>query len=71
MILDVIVTNDNQLRALRPIFDSMNPMPYTEPEKSNWLKTVDADRLNKRIIGSLGNRTLNRAKGSTFVAEFT
>ena len=40
------------IQALRPVFDSKNPMPFTEVEKTAWLKTVNPDRLDKRIIGN-------------------
>jgi hypothetical protein len=62
ILVDIIVTNNNKIQALRPVYDSKNPMPFTEPERTAWLKTVNPDRLNKRIIGNLGNRSLNRAK---------
>jgi hypothetical protein len=46
LIVDIIVTN-GQIRALRPVYDSHNPMPVFEPEKSNWLKT-HANTYNKQ-----------------------
>jgi hypothetical protein len=62
IIVDIIVTN-NELRALRPVYDSNNPMPVDEPQKSNWLKTyVNTDRIQKRIVGNLGKRSLNKAQ---------
>jgi hypothetical protein len=39
ILIDVIVINNGKIQALRPVYDSKNPMPYTEPEKSDWLKT--------------------------------
>jgi hypothetical protein len=53
ILVDIIVTNNNKIQALRPVYDSKNPMPFTEPERTAWLKTVNPDRLNKRIIGNL------------------
>jgi len=54
VLVDIIVVGNNgQFQALRPVYDSHNPMPLTEPEKSNWLKTIDPDRLNKRIIATI------------------
>jgi hypothetical protein len=55
LIVDIIVTKDKQLRALRPVYDVQNAMPNSEPEKSEWLKThINTDRIQKRIIGNLG-----------------
>jgi hypothetical protein len=63
ILVDIIVTNNNQLRALRPVYDSKNPMSYTEPEKSDWLKThVNTDRLQKRILGNIGGSSLHKVK---------
>jgi hypothetical protein len=62
LVVDIIVTN-GQIRALRPIYDVRNPIPHTEPEKSNWLKThANTDRIQKRILGNLGKTSLNRAR---------
>jgi hypothetical protein len=61
LIVDIIVTN-GQIRALRPVVDSHNAMPHTEPEKSNWLKTVNPQRINMRILGGLGKTSLSKAQ---------
>ena len=37
-------------------------MPFIEDEKIAWLKIVNPDRINQRIIGSLGGRSLQKAK---------
>ena len=53
ILVDVIVTNC-QIRALRPVFDSTNPMPNSDAEKLVWWRnTTDSDRLNRRVLGSL------------------
>jgi hypothetical protein len=63
IIVDIIITNNGELRALRPIYDSHNAMPLKEPEKSVWLKThANTDRLRKRILGNIGGRSLNKVK---------
>ena len=37
-------------------------MPFIEDEKIAWLKIVNPGRINQRIIGSLGVRSLHKAK---------
>ena len=37
-------------------------MPFIEDEKIAWLKIVNPGRINQRIIGSLGGRSLHKAK---------
>jgi hypothetical protein len=62
LLVDIIVTN-SQIRALRPVYDTKNPIPHTEPEKSNWLKTyANTDRMQKRILGNLGKVSLSKAQ---------
>jgi hypothetical protein len=63
LIVDIIVTKDKQLRALRPVYDVQNAMPNSEPEKSKWLKTyANTDRIQKRIVGNLGKGSLSKAQ---------
>jgi hypothetical protein len=62
ILVDVIVTNC-QIRALRPVFDSTNPMPNSDVEKLVWWRnTTDSDRLNRRVLGSLRQGFLKNAQ---------
>ena len=37
-------------------------MPLTEDETTSWLNKIHPDRMNSRILGNLGGRSLARAK---------
>jgi hypothetical protein len=62
LLVDIVVIN-GQIRALRPVYSSDNPMPISEPKKSEWLKTyANTDRIQKRILGNLGKVSLSKAQ---------
>jgi hypothetical protein len=70
IVVDVIVANC-QIRALRPVFDSKNAMPNSGAEKLVWWNTTDSDRLNRRVLGSLGGKALKEAQKLVRTAGLT
>jgi hypothetical protein len=63
ILVNIILTKNGTIEALRPVYDSNNPIPSKEPEKSNWLKIyANSDRIQKRIIGNIGGSSLHRVK---------
>ena len=63
ILVDIVLTKNGTIQALRPVYDSKNPIPVREPEKSEWLKIhANTDRIQKRIIGNIGGSSLHRVK---------
>jgi hypothetical protein len=62
ILVDVIVANC-RIRALRSVFDFTNAMPNSDVEKLVWWRnTMDSDRLNRRVLGSLSGKALKNAQ---------
>jgi hypothetical protein len=59
ILVDMVLTKNGTIQALRPVYDSKNAIPYTEPEKTDWLKRyANTHRIQDMLDNNVNNPQL-------------